>query len=47
MKTFIVYIKGVEVGYIKANNHNSAEKKAQNKYKNYKSYEVSVSYTEL
>lgn len=47
MKTFIVYLKGIEVGYIKAANHNAAEKKAQKKYKNYKSYEVCVSYTEL
>lgn len=47
MKTFIVYVKGIEVGYIKANNHNEAEKKAQNKYRDCKSYEVSVSYTEL
>ncbi len=47
MKTFIVYLKGIEVGYIKAKGHNEAEKKAQKKYSNYKSYEVSVSYTEL
>ena len=47
MKTFIVYLKGIEVGYIKAANHNAAEKKAQKKYNNYKAFEVSVSYTEL
>jgi hypothetical protein len=47
MKTFIVYVMGSEVGYIKAKNHNEAEKKAQNKYNKYKPYQVSVSYTEL
>ena len=47
MKTFIVYLKGIEAGYIKAANHNAAEKKAQKKYSDYKSYEVSVAYTEL
>lgn len=47
MKTFIVYLKGIEVGYIKAANHNAAEKKAQKKYNDHKPYEVSVAYTEL
>jgi hypothetical protein len=44
MKTYIVYIDGNEVGYIKAGSHNSAEKKAQKKYpgKN-----VTVVYTEI
>jgi hypothetical protein len=44
MKTYIVYIGGIEAGYIKAGSHNAAEKKAQKKYpkKN-----VSVAYTEL
>jgi len=44
MKTYIVYVDGIEVGYIKASSHNSAEKKAQKKHpgKN-----VSVCYTEL
>ena len=32
MKTFIVYVNGTEVGFLKAANHNSAEKKAKNKY---------------
>ncbi len=32
MKTYIVYVNGVEAGYIKARNHNSAEKKAKNKH---------------
>jgi hypothetical protein len=32
MKTYIVYVNGIEVGYIKAGSHNSAEKKAKEKY---------------
>lgn len=32
MKTYIVYVNGVEVGYIKAGSHNAAEKKAQKKF---------------
>jgi hypothetical protein len=47
MKTYIVYVKGVERGYIKAASHNAAEKKAQKKYNDCKPHEVSVSYTEL
>lgn len=46
MKTFIVYYNGVEVGYIKANNHNAAEKKAYKRY-NGDCRTVSVAYTEL
>jgi len=46
MKTFIVYLKGVEVGYIKAANHNAAEKKAFQKYKG-DCRTISVAYTEL
>ncbi len=44
MKTYIVYVNGVEAGVIKAASHNAAEKKAQAKHpgKN-----VSVAYTEL
>lgn len=54
MKTYIVYFNGVEVGTIKAGNHNSAEKKAQAKAD--KAHEaapflpkvtVSVAYTEV
>jgi hypothetical protein len=43
MKTYIVYVDGIEVGTLKAASHNAAEKKAQKKYpgKN-----VSVEYTE-
>jgi len=44
MKTYIVYVDGVEMGYIKAGSHNSAEKKAQKKYPN---KNVTVVYTEL
>jgi len=47
MKMFIVYLKGIEVGYINAKSHNEAENIAQKKYNNYKPYEVSVAYTEL
>lgn len=32
MKTYVVYINGVEVETIKAGSHNSAEKKARKKY---------------
>lgn len=44
MKTYIVYVNGVEVGYVKAGSHNAAEKKAQKKHpgKN-----VTVCYTEV
>lgn len=46
MKTYIVYLSGKEVGYIKASNHNAAEKKAFKKYKgDYKT--ISVEYTEV
>ena len=44
MKTYIVYVDGDEVGYIKAASHNAAEKKAQAKYPG---RNVSVCYTEL
>lgn len=46
MRTYIVYVNGEEVGYIKAGSHNAAEKKAQAKYgKNGEI--VMVAYTEL
>jgi len=44
MKTYIVYVNGVEAGYIKAGSHNAAEKKAQAKFPG---KQVSVEYTEL
>lgn len=46
MKTYIVYVMGVEVGYIKARSHNQAEEKAWKKYKG-GPMTVWVSYTEL
>jgi hypothetical protein len=48
MKTYIVYMDGVEVGLIKASGHNAAEKKAQKKYgeKN-PGKNISVEYTEI
>ena len=46
MKTYIVYVNGNEVGYIKAGNHNSAELKAFKKYKG-DCRTISVCYTEL
>ena len=51
MKTFIVYVNGLEWGYIKAGSHNAAEKKAKKKYcaSPYLATpsSVSVEYTEL
>jgi hypothetical protein len=47
MKTYIVYVYGIEKGYIKAKSHNDAEKKAQKKYNDVKPHYISVSYTEL
>ena len=44
MKTYIVYVDGIEVGYIKAASHNAAEKKAQKKYTGRLVYVV---YTEI
>ncbi len=43
MKTYIVYVNGTEVGYIKAANHNAAEKKAKDKY----GQNTMVVYTEI
>lgn len=44
MKTYIVYVDGVEVGYLKAGSHNSAERQAQKKHPG---HHVMVAYTEL
>lgn len=44
MKTYIVYVDGVEARMIKAASHNAAEKKAQKLFPN---KNVSVSYTEV
>jgi hypothetical protein len=46
MKTYIVYLLGREVGYVKARNHNHAEEKAWKKYKG-GPLTISVAYTEL
>lgn len=44
VKTYIVYVDGVEVGLIKAGSHNAAERKAQKKHPG---KAVSVAYTEV
>jgi hypothetical protein len=44
MKTYIVYVDGFEVGYIKAGSHNAAEAKAMKKYPG---RNVMVCYTEI
>jgi hypothetical protein len=44
MKTYIVYVDGIEAGMIKARSHNVAEWKAQAKYPG---RQVSVEYTEV
>lgn len=45
MKTYIVYVDGIEVGMIKAASHNAAEKKAQKKHSDKDPFRVSVAYT--
>jgi len=47
MKTYIVYVDGLEVRKIKAGNHNAAEKKAQKLYPALPRHRVSVAYTEV
>jgi hypothetical protein len=44
MKTYIVYVDGIEQRMIKAASHNAAEKKAQRLYPG---SNVSVAYTEV
>jgi len=44
MKTYIVYVDGIEAGIVKASGHNAAEKKAQAKYPG---RQVAVAYTEV
>lgn len=44
MKTYIVYVDGIEMGTIKASGHNAAERKAR---KRWSGADVSVSYTEI
>ena len=45
MKTYIIYVDGIERGYIKAGSHNAAERKAKKKYPT--ANNVLVAYTEL
>ena len=47
MKTYIVYVCGVEKGYVKAANHYAAERKAFKMFPDFAPYHVSVAYTEL
>ena len=48
MKTYIVYVNGVEASMVKAGSHNAAEKKAKKKYQlSFGPCEVSVVYTEI
>jgi hypothetical protein len=44
MKTYRVYVNGIEAGTLKAANHNAAEKKARAKFPG---TNVSVEYTEV
>ncbi len=44
MKTYIVYVNGIEARTIKAKNHNAAEKKAKQLYPD---ANVMVEYTEV
>ncbi len=47
MKTYIIYVDGIESGIIKARTHNDAEAKAQKKHSNVDPFRVSVAYTEV
>lgn len=44
MKTYLVFVNGVQAGMLKAANHNAAEKKAKAKFPG---LAVSVEYTEV
>jgi hypothetical protein len=44
MKTYIVFLDGIEAGVLKAGSHDAAEKKAVKKYHG---RNVSVAYTEM
>ena len=44
VKTYIVYVDGMEAGMLKASGHNAAEKKAAKKFPG---RNVSVAYTEV
>jgi hypothetical protein len=47
VKTYIVYKNGYEVGTVKANGQNNAEKKAYRKYADSLSDNIIVMYTEV
>ena len=47
MKTYIVYVDGIEKGLIKAASHNAAEKKAAKQNPGVDASRVSVAYTEV
>ena len=47
MKTYIVYVVGVEKGYVKAANHYAAERKAYKMFPDFAPRHVSVVYTEI
>jgi len=47
MKTYIVFINGSEVGYIKAGSKQSAEKKAAKKYPDASPSSIQCVYTEF
>lgn len=47
MKTYIVYVNGIETRYIKSTTHSKAEEKARRLYPHIKPFQVSVVYTEL
>jgi hypothetical protein len=47
MKTYIIYVDGVEVRMIKARGHNEAEKKAWALCPQHDRFRVSVAYTEV
>lgn len=47
MKTYIVYVDGIEQTTIKAASHNAAEKRAFKIYPNVPQHLVSVEYTEI
>ena len=47
MKTYIVYVEGVEIMMIKAKGHNAAEAKAAKLYPQVPAHLISVEYTEI
>lgn len=47
MKTYIVYIDGAQIEYIKAGSHNAAERKARKRWPEYEHARITVVYTEI